>query len=272
MATPPADPSRMTLIEHLLELRTRIVRSVGAILLGGIVAWFLYPWILDFLLHPYCNSLSEEAKAQAQSVVGGSGCRLLNTDPLGGLSLRLTMSVYCGIAIAVPVILWQLWRFVAPGLYKHERRWVWPFVIAGAALFALGAGLAFWTIPKALTWLADVGGSDLVTVFSPKPYLSFIIKMMLAFGLGFEFPIILCFLQMIGAVTPQQLSKWRRYSIVGITTIVAVITPSGDPFTLIVLTIPMLLFYELSIVYGRLWQRSRRKRAEKAAAEAGAPA
>jgi sec-independent protein translocase protein TatC len=168
----------------------------------------------------------------------------------------------------MPVLLFQLWRFVAPGLYKHERRYALPFVVAGAVLFLLGGGLAYWSVPRALSFLNHVGGANLVQIFSPKPYLSFITKMIVAFGIGFEFPILLCFLQMVGVVTPQQLRRFWRYAAVGIVILVAVITPSGDPITLCVLAVPMYLFYELSILYGRLWQRRRRKKEATAGAAA----
>ena len=174
--------------------------------------------------------------------------------------LRTTIALYGGIALAMPVILWQVWRFVAPGLYKHERRYAIPFVVLGAMLFGLGSALAYWTIPKALDFLISIGGPDLITVYSAKPYLSLIIKMMVAFGLGFEFPLLLAFLQMIGILTPQGLAKARRYAAVGITVLVAVITPSGDPISLCVLAGPMYLFYEGSIIFGKIWVRRRARK------------
>src|SRR5688500_16098325 len=160
----------------------------------------------------------------------------------------------------MPVIFWQLWRFIAPGLYKHERRYAVPFVVLGALLFALGGALAYWTLPKALDFLISIGGPDLITVYSAKPYLSLITKMMVAFGLAFEFPLLLAFLQMIGVVTPQGLAKQRRYAAVGITILVAVITPSWDPITLCVLAGPMYLFYEASIIFGKIWLRRRERK------------
>ena len=130
--------------------------------------------------------------------------------------------------------------------------------MAGALLFALGAGLAYWSIPRALNFLASIGGEDLVTGFSPAKYLSFVVKMMAAFGLGFEFPILLVFLQLAGIIHYRQLIRGRRFAIVGIVALVAVITPSGDPFTLMVLSVPMYLFYEVAIAIG--WMRARRER------------
>jgi sec-independent protein translocase protein TatC len=260
MTATHADEGRMTLIEHLTELRSRLMKCVIAVVIGGIICWIFYPQIFRALIDPYCDSLSEETRTATGELVGTTDCRLLQTDPLEGFSIRMMIAGYGGIVLAVPVILYQLWKFIAPGLYKHERRYALPFVIVGAALFLMGGGLAYWSVPRALTFLNDIGGANLVQVFSPRPYLSFITKMILAFGIGFEFPILLAFLQMVGVVTPQLLRKYWRYAAVGIVVLVALITPSGDPITLCVLAVPMYLFYELSILYGRFWQRRKRKK------------
>jgi sec-independent protein translocase protein TatC len=260
------DDGRMTLVEHLTELRSRLIKCFLAVIVGAVICWIFYPQIFAALIDPYCDSLTQETR-NAQGALIGNDCKLLQTDPLEGFSIRMTIAGYGGVALAVPVILWQLWRFIAPGLYKHERRYALPFAIIGAALFFLGGALAYWSVPRALEFLNAIGGQDLVQVFSPKPYLGFITKMILAFGIGFEFPILLAFLQMVGVVTPRQLRGAWRYAAVGIVLLVAVITPSGDPITLVVLAVPMYLFYEISILYGWVWTRRRRK---KEAAEAAA--
>jgi sec-independent protein translocase protein TatC len=253
---------RMPLMDHLRELRNRIVKVLLAVAFGAIICWIFYNQIIDILLHPYCSTLSDAAKKSASEILGSDGgCKLLNTDPLAPFSLRVTIASYGGIVIAIPVILWQVWRFIAPGLHAHEKRFAVPFVVTGVVLFLMGGGLAFWSIPRALDFLINIGGPNLVSVFSPKPYLSFVVKMIVAFGIGFEFPLVLCFLQMLGVVQYTWLSKYRRHAAVGITALVAVITPSGDPITLIVMSVPMYLFYEASILYGRWWTRKRRKRA-----------
>jgi sec-independent protein translocase protein TatC len=174
------------------------------------------------------------------------------TDPLEGFAVRVKVTGYVGIALAMPVILWQLWRFITPGLYSHERRLALPFVASTLLLFALGAGIAYWTMPKALQFLGNIGGKDLVQIYSPTKYFQLITYMMLAFGAGFEFPIILVFLQMAGILTSAQLRSWRRYAVVVIFVVVAVATPSGDPYSLFALSVPMCLFYEGSIVVGRI--------------------
>ena len=246
-----SDEGRMSLVEHLTELRTRIIRSVIAIAVGAVIGWFLYTPILDFILEPYCDTLG-------QACADGEATLRID-EPLEGLSTRMMVAGYIGIMLAVPVWLWQAWRFIAPGLYPHERRHGVTFVGLGVALFAAGASLAYWTLPRALEFLTEIGGEDLVTEFRARAYIEFIIKMMLAFGLGFEFPLVLVFLQILGVVTHQALAKQRRLAIVGIVILVAVITPSGDPISLIALAGPMYLFYEGAIIFGKLRDRRRRK-------------
>ncbi|MDP8987785.1 MAG: twin-arginine translocase subunit TatC [Actinomycetota bacterium] len=239
---PPGDES-MTLVEHLTELRSRLVKALVALALGGFVGFLLYEPVLEILQAPYCQ-ISEE-------------CDFVVTDPLESFSIRLKVSAYVGLLIASPVVLWQLWRFITPGLYPNEKRYAVPFVLSSVVLFVLGAGLALWTFPNALEFLVQIGGESLQPLYTPNKYLSLVIFMMLAFGVGFEFPIVLIFLQMAGVLTWQRLASWRRWAIVGIFVLVAVITPSGDPFTLLALAMPMYVFYECSIVAGRLLLKGR---------------
>ncbi len=253
MVAEPLDDSRMSLVEHLTELRSRVIKCVIAIVVGMLLAFVLYPWIFDFLIAPYEDIANEE-----NSLTGG---QLLQTDPLEGFAIRMQLSVYGGIAFAMPVLLWQLWRFVTPGLYSHERRYAIPFVASALVLFVLGAALAYYTLPQALNFLVDIGGDDLVTAFTTGKYVRLITYMMLAFGIGFEFPIVLVFLQIVGVVEPATLAHFRRYAIVAICVLVAVITPSGDPISMLMLSVPMILFYEISILIGRLVARRRARAA-----------
>lgn len=244
---PPA--GEMPLLDHLAELRNRILKSAAAVALGAVACWFLYPGIFDVLVDPYCN-------LQGTSV---DDCRLLQTEPLEAFSIRLKIAGYGGVALAMPVLLWQVWRFVTPGLHANEKRWAYPFVASALVLFCLGAGLAFHTLTPALEFLVDVGGPDLQQQFRPAPYFELITYMMLAFGVGFEFPIVLVFLQLAGLLTADALRRARRFAVVGIVALVAVITPSGDPYTLGILSIPMYVFYEASIVIGLLLTRRQRR-------------
>ena len=249
----PATEARMSLIEHLTELRRRLVISFAAIVVGAVVGWFAYDWIVDQLLRPYCSIVETE-----------QDCVVFARDPLELFNVKLTIAGYSGLILAMPVVLWQIWSFVAPGLYSHEKKYAVPFIASAVALFFLGAGLAYWSVPKALEWLIGQGGDNFEELFAPKEYFGFIVKMMLAFGIGFEFPIVLIFLQLLGLVENETLRKSRQYALVGIVALVAVITPSGDPFTLAVLSVPMYVFYEVAILFGRI----RIRRSEKSAAGA----
>lgn len=240
--------SQMTLIEHLTEFRKRLMISFLAIAVGAVVCWVLYDQILDVLLRPYCNSVKP-----------GEDCNLIVTSPLEPFNVKLTVAGYGGLTLAIPVVLWQIWRFIAPGLHRHEKRYAIPFVLSGVGLFAMGSWLAYWSIPKALEFLASMGGENFIEFYKPTEYIGFVIKMIVAFGVAFEFPILLIFLQILGILDNETLRKGRQYAMVGIVVVVAVITPSGDPFTLMVLSVPMYLFYEISILFGRIRTRRRQK-------------
>jgi sec-independent protein translocase protein TatC len=231
----------MTVMEHLVELRTRLMISVVAISLGGIVAFLLYSRILDFLIDPYCQILPE-----------GKPCRLFITDPLEGFLTRLKIAAYGGLVLASPVVLWELWRFVTPGLQPNEKRYAVPFVCSSIVLFLLGGAVALVTFPRALNFLVSVGGTDLEAIFSPSKYLNLVTLMLVAFGAAFEFPILLVFLELAGVVPSQRLRQWRRGAAIGIVATAAIITPSQDPISLFAMAVPMYLFYEGAILVGRI--------------------
>ncbi len=235
--SPAVDESGMTLVEHLTELRGRVVKAVLALAVGGVIGFMVYEPVLRVLQEPYCSISAD--------------CDFIVTDPLESFSIRLKVSAYVGLLLALPVVLWQLWRFITPGLYPNEKRYAVPFVASSVVLFFLGSGLALWTFPNALEFLVNIGGDSLEPMYTPGKYLSLVTFMMLAFGVGFEFPIVLVFLQMAGVLTWKKLASWRRWAVVGIFVAVAIITPSGDPFTLFALAAPMCLFYESSILVGR---------------------
>jgi sec-independent protein translocase protein TatC len=231
----------MSLVEHLTELRRRLIVSAVALVAGGIVAFALYNVILDFLLGPY------------ESVTGKT--TLVITDPLEGFATRLKIAAWGGFFLASPVVLWQLWRFITPGLHKREKRFAIPFIVASILLFLCGAAVALLTFKPALRFLVGVGGENLETFFTPTKYLSLITMMILAFGVAFEFPIVLVFLQLAGVVPSSRLRKWRRPTAVIVVAVAAVITPSGDPYSLFAMAIPMYLFYEGAIVVGRILKK-----------------
>lgn len=240
------DEGHMSLVEHLTELRRRLVISVLAVTVGMIVVFLLYEPIFDWLVHPYCATLDDTRD-----------CTLLQTDPLEGFGVRMRVAGYGGVALAMPVLLWQLWRFVSPGLYDKEKRYAVPFVASGVALFILGAYLAYWTMPMALEFLGNIGGNNLEQFYTPGKYFRLITYMMLAFGIGFEFPILLVFLVMAELLQVSTLRKQRRMAIVIILVVVAVITPSGDPYSMLALAVPMCIFYEVALQIGAVIEKRR---------------
>ncbi|MGH9016502.1 MAG: twin-arginine translocase subunit TatC [Acidimicrobiales bacterium] len=238
-------PDAMTLVEHIGELRRRLIISVTVLLITATVGWVIYPHILNFLKAPYCAS------------VGPSRCKLYVTGPLDGLALRIKVATYSGLFMASPVILWEIWRFITPGLHRNEKRYAIPFIVASITLFAAGAVLAYYTFPHALGFLEKIGGPSLQQIYSPSNYIGLIVALMVVFGVTFEFPVILVSLELAGVLKPAKLASWRRWAIVILTAVAAVITPSGDPFSMLALAVPLYLFYEVSIVIGRILLRRR---------------
>jgi sec-independent protein translocase protein TatC len=232
---------RMTLIEHLTELRRRLVIAAAAVAVGAVIAFVFYSHILGFLAGPY------------KSITHGK--HLIVTDPLEAFATRLKIAAWGGLFLASPVVLWQLWRFITPGLHPKEKRYAIPFIAASIVLFLLGATVALITLKPALQFLKTVGGANLDTFYRAGPYLSLVTLMIVAFGVAFEFPILLVFLELAGVVPSTRLRKWRRPAVVVIVAVAAVITPSQDPYSLFAMAIPMYLFYEGAILVGRLLKK-----------------
>lgn len=235
-------PGSMTLTEHLSELRTRVLVCAAAFVIAGTISFVIYPAILDFLRRPYCE-------------VAPGHCAFYVTGPLDGLALRVKIAAYGGLLLAAPVLLWELWRFITPGLEPKEKRYAVPFVLASLVQFALGATVAFLTFPHALAWLDRIGGPSLRQIYEPNNDLGLIVLLMVVFGIVFEVPVLLVSLEVAGILSPRQLSKWRRWAIVLIVVLAGVITPSSDPFSMLAMAVPLYCFYELSIVIGRVLQR-----------------
>ena len=196
----------MTLSEHLGELRYRVVLSTVAFVVAATVCVFAYEPILHFLLRPLCTvtaSTKHHTSAGSSFIVASNGtCNLFVTSPLDGLALRIKIAVFGGLVLASPVILFQVWRFVTPGLKARERRYAIPFVLSSFTLFLVGAATAYLTLPHALGWLHSVGGPNLVSIYDPIPYLGLILLMMAIFGLTFEFPVVLVSLELAACRDP----------------------------------------------------------------------
>jgi sec-independent protein translocase protein TatC len=245
-----SEPDTMTLTEHLAELRVRIIRSALAVAIGMVLIIAFYDQLLDFLLRPYADLCERKPEDFCDS-------RLYNFSPTEGLATRVRVGLYGGIVAALPVILWQIWRFIVPALNKKEKKWAVPLIVVSVVLFLAGGALAYFTVGQALEFLIGWAGEGVGQVFSVQSYVSLIGLMIFAFGLGFMLPVFVFGLQAVGVVTPRRLIKSWRIALVAIAVIAAVITPSGDPVTMALLGVPMVVLYFMAILVGWLVVRRR---------------
>ncbi len=238
-------PDAMTLFEHLGELRHRLIVCIVFFVCASIATYFLYGPILNTLRDPYCIAAHEFHDS----------CSLYITAPLQGFTTRLNVAAYGGIVFALPVILYELWMFVTPGLKANEKRYALPFTLASVALFAGGGAVAYFIYPRALIFLIGSSGPAVKAIFTPSNYIGLLAALVLIFGIAFEFPVVLVALELAGAVSSRALRSFRRWAILLITVFAAVITPSSDPYSMLALAVPMVIFYEGAIVVGRLLHR-----------------
>jgi sec-independent protein translocase protein TatC len=247
MTTVPLDrrPSgaTMSIVGHLTELRRRLIISIAAVAVASIVVFVFSNQIIGLLVDFY------------RDATGGKRDALVFTGPLDAFATRLKVATYGGVALAFPVWIWQLWRFVTPALSPREKRYAVPFLLSSIAFFVLGAAIALLTLPNALEFLLNIGGDQLQPLLTADKYLSLVTVMMLAFGAAFEFPVLLMFLLLARVLSTQQLRRWRRWTIIGIVVFAAVITPSQDPYSLVAMAVPMYILYEGCIIAGRILHR-----------------
>lgn len=244
MAT-PAPTGEMTWIEHLGELRRRLLICLAALAAGTAIGWFFYDHLLAFMIGPYRHYLAHHP---GKDISHGN---LVTTGPLEGFTTRLKVSGYAGATLAAPVWIWQTWRFIAPGLYKNERRYSLSFAAAALGLFTAGVATAVAVFPKAVDWMISVSGTGIAPLFSPARYLGLYTLACLIFGAVFTYPVFLVALELTGLVTSASLRSWRRYAIVICCAVAAFITPSSDPFSFLAMAVPMIVFYEAAILAGR---------------------
>ena len=169
----------------------------------------------------------------------------------------LMVSLHGGLVLALPVVLWQIWRFIVPALSRKEKQYAGPFIASSIVLFIVGCSLAYWTLDKALEFLITWSGTDVTQSYQITKYVSLVVLMMLAFGVGFLSPVLIVFLQLVGAVRPRTLVKQWRFAIMGIFIAAAVITPSGDPFSMLALAVPLTILYSIAVLVGWLLTRRR---------------
>lgn len=228
----------MTFLEHLEELRWRIIYSILGVVIGAVICGVF----LDFLVDVVLLKPARE-----------SGAALQNLKPFGQLFLYMQIAIIGGIIISIPNLFYQLWKFIAPALRKNERKYILSIVIYSSACFLIGIGFAYFImLPLTMKFAAQFGSSQIENQFAIDEYMSIIISVMLAAGLIFELPMISFFLTKLGILTPAIMRKFRKHSIVVIMIAAALLTPGTDPVSQVILAVPLVLLYEVSILISKL--------------------
>jgi sec-independent protein translocase protein TatC len=249
---PVGADGRMALSDHLRELRARILKAGFAVLLAFAIALFFFDQLFQLVLEPYLD-------AQAQLPEGSS--EATTSGPAGGFLLYLKL---CGLAALVgssPVWLYQIWAFILPGLHPSEKRWTGIFAVIAGPLFVVGIVLGYVTLPKGLEILIGLNPDELTNLVEFNDYLTFFSRTLLGFGIAFEIPVFVVLLNMAGVLKGKTLGAHRPWMIVGTFIFAAVITPSGDPFTMSFMAVPMVVLFLISEVIARLNDRRRDRRA-----------
>ena len=239
---------KMSFLDHLGELRQRLLWSLLAVLVFFIPAYAFSNEIFEFLMKPLIENLPE-------------GSSLIFTRPAEGFTTYLKVSFFAALILAIPFILYQAWKFVAPALYKEEKRIIIPFILFGSLFFALGAAFCYYVAsPPAFKFLLNEYSSDYVKAFPTiREALSFFMALIFGFGLVFEFPLIIFILARIGLVTSKWLREKRKYAIVLSAFIAAMLTPTTDAVSMMLMFVPIIIFYELGILVAWLFGKKKKE-------------
>jgi sec-independent protein translocase protein TatC len=238
----------MPFLEHLEEFRWRVIKITLALAVASIIAYIFSDYLYKFIRWPL-----EQASPDRQIT--------LNFLRLGeAFNFRIKLSLLTGIFISIPITIYQIWKFVMPGLYKHEIRMVFSLVFWSSVLFLTGAAMCyFWILPVTIKFLIEIAPEGVNPMLTLDEYLSFIMWTTLAFGLVFQLPLVSLFLGKLGIVNHSMLSRGRSYAVLGICIVAAVVTPSGDAFTMVMLALPLYLLYEISIILLKFNSKSKIK-------------
>ncbi len=247
------DSGRMSLLDHFRELRKRLVRAALSIAIFGVLGWVFYSKIVRVLTKPVCD-LSRAASTPHH-------CGVLYIDGvLGPLNLQISVAIVTGVILSSPIWLYQLWAFVAPALHRREKKYSILFIATATPFFAAGAALAYWILPLAIKVLLGFTPTTLTNLIKFSDYLTFVLHLILVFGLAFELPVFLVALNFAGVLSGRSILKPWRIAVFGITLFSATFVPTSDPFTMGVLALPLVGFYFLA---GGIALLNDRRRASK---------
>jgi sec-independent protein translocase protein TatC len=249
---PVGDDGRMALADHLRELRARLMRSVLVLVLALVVALFFYDQIFEVIYHPYQVAREQlQGKVDTKGIISGAG---------GPLLLQLKMCGVAAIVVTSPYWLLQIWGFVVPGLHPQERRWTRLFALVAGPLFLAGVAVGYYVLPKGLEVLIGFAPEKLQSLVDFGDYFSFFSRMLLVFGVAFEIPLFVLLLNLAGVVSGRTLGKHRPWIIVGTFVFAAVATPSTDPYSMLMLAVPMLVLVLASEAISRVLDHRRGRR------------
>lgn len=244
----------MPLVEHLRELRRRLMIGVLAILVGTIVGWMIYPSAFEFLKQPYVDGIAPLLKRK------GFDAELVLSGGVGSaFSFRLKFALVIGLVISAPVWIGQIWAFILPALHRNERRWVYLLTAFGAPLFAGGVVVGYLVLPKGIEVLISFAPDSVNVLLTLGDYLNFVVRTVLVFGIAAQIPLVVVMLNRLGVVSSRQLASARPWTVIGIFVFSAIATPSTDPLTMLFLAVPMTLLYLISEVITKVTDRRKAK-------------
>ena len=244
----------MALSDHLRELRARIIRSVTVLVVAFCVALFFYDQLLELVMRPY-NHAQESLGGKVDTTAYIKGAT-------GPLLLQMKLSGVAAVVVSSPYWLLEIWRFIMPGLHPHEKRWTKIFAAIAGPLFLIGVATGYYVLPKGLDVLIGFTPAKLESLVEFGEYFSFFTRMLLVFGIAFEIPLFVILLNLAGVLPGRALARYRPWIIIGTMVFAAVATPSTDPFSMLMLGVPMLVLFGIAEVIARLVDRARGKRAE----------
>ena len=241
----------MSLVEHLRELRNRLLIASIAIVVGAVVAWFFYDRLFDMLTKPYNLSIEKLPPDQRENA------EIFTSGVAGAFILKAKVSLVTGLVISSPIWLYEIWAFILPGLHRNEKKWTYIFVAVAGPLFVAGVLLGYWVMPKGIEVMLGFTPNGISNFIDVGSYLSFILRVLLVFGVSFEIPLFVVLLNLAGVVSGKQLGKWRAWIIFGTFVFAAVATPSTDPITMLLLAVPMTILFLISEIIARIIDRRR---------------